>query len=78
MWLIPEPLFNSISLAVKGKPLHLGYIYPSPMLVRVRENAITDYAPQDCLCTWFEKKLVLKHALTRKRVRALTRAAGKW
>ena len=70
MWLIPEPLFNSISLAVKGKPLHLGYIY--------RENAITDYAPQACLCTWFEKKQVLKHALTRKRVRALTRAAGKW
>jgi hypothetical protein len=27
------------------KPLRLGYIYPSPMLVRVRESAIADYTP---------------------------------
>ena len=27
------------------KPLRLGYIYPPPMLVRVRESAIADYAP---------------------------------
>jgi hypothetical protein len=60
------------------KPLRLGYIYPHPMLVRVRESAIADYAPQACLCTCFEKKQVHKQALTRKRVRALMRAAGKW
>jgi hypothetical protein len=27
------------------KPLRLRYIYPTPMLVRVRESAIADYAP---------------------------------
>ena len=27
------------------KPLRLGYIYLPPMLVRVRESAIADYAP---------------------------------
>ena len=60
------------------KPLRLGYIYPPHILVRVRESAIADYAPQACLCSCFEKTQVHKQALTRKRVRALTQAAGKW
>jgi hypothetical protein len=60
------------------KTLRLGYIYPPPILVRVRESAIADYAPQACLCSCFEKTQVHKQALTRKRVRALTQAAGKW
>jgi hypothetical protein len=60
------------------KPLRLGYIYPPPMLFRVRESAIADYAPPTIIVEKHFSKQVHEQALTRKCECALTRAAGKW
>ena len=36
---------TKVHMRAQCKPLRLGYIYLPPMLVRVRESAIADYAP---------------------------------
>ena len=69
---------TKVHMRAQCKPLRLGYIYLPPMLVRVRESAIADYAPPTIIVEKHFAKQVHKQALTRKCARTLTRTAGKW
>ena len=44
------------------KPLRLEYVYPPPMLVRVRDSAIADYAPPTIIVEKHFSKQVHKQA----------------
>jgi hypothetical protein len=70
---------TQIRIANFRKTLPLGHIYPSPMLVRVRESAIADYAPPQGSSGPHRFPLhVHNQASTCECARALTREAGEW